>query len=81
MKPVNLWTNNTADIELLRRCKKAITDIAANADVVLYGSRARGHAIDWRHSEDHRSAAAGFTGALPPAAGGPVQRRDRRGTL
>ena len=44
MKPVNLWTNNTADIELLQRCKKAITDIAENADVVLYGSRARGDA-------------------------------------
>jgi len=44
MKSMNLWTNGVADIELLRQCKRAITDAANNADVVLYGSRARGDA-------------------------------------
>ena len=44
MKPVSSLTSNAADIELLRRCKRAITDVASNTDVVLYGSRARGDA-------------------------------------
>ena len=44
MKSMNLWTNGVADIELLQRCKRAITDAANDADVVLYGSRARGDA-------------------------------------
>jgi len=44
MKPVSSLTSNAADTELLRRCKRAITDVASNADVVLYGSRARGDA-------------------------------------
>ena len=44
MKSMNLWTNGVADIELLRQCKRAITKVAANADVILYGSRARGDA-------------------------------------
>ena len=42
MKPVNLRTYNDADAELLQRCKKAITNIVSDADVILYGSRARG---------------------------------------
>ena len=41
MKPVNLWTNSLADVKLLQRCKRAITNIATDADVILYGSRAR----------------------------------------
>ena len=44
MKSMNLWTTDVADIELLQRCKRAITKVAANADVILYGSRARGDA-------------------------------------
>ena len=44
MKPVNLWTNGVADTDLLQRCKKAITKVAADVDVILYGSRARGDA-------------------------------------
>jgi len=44
VKPVNLWTNGTADTDLLQRCKKAITKVAADVDVILYGSRARGDA-------------------------------------
>ena len=44
MKSIELCTSNTADIELLRRCKKAITEAAGGAEVILYGSRARGDA-------------------------------------
>jgi len=28
MKTLDSWTGKTADTELLRRCKKAITDVA-----------------------------------------------------
>ena len=41
------WISNICDIELLRRCKKAITEVAADADVILYGSRARGDADEY----------------------------------
>ena len=44
MKPVNLWTSSVTDVELLQRCKRAITNIVAETDVILYGSRARGDA-------------------------------------
>ena len=44
MKLLSSWTNSAADIELLRQCKRAVTNVAADADVVLYGSRARGDA-------------------------------------
>lgn len=44
MISIDSWTNSTADVELLQRCKRAITDAANDADVVLYGSRARGDA-------------------------------------
>jgi len=44
MKSLSCLTSSFADIELLRRCKRAITDVAGDADVVLYGSRARGDA-------------------------------------
>ena len=44
MKTVETWTNKNADIDLLRRCKRAITEAAAGAEVILYGSRARGDA-------------------------------------
>ena len=44
MKPVNSWTSNVADADLLQRCKTAIRNIAKDADVILYGSRARGDA-------------------------------------
>jgi predicted nucleotidyltransferase len=40
------WEARTADIELLQRCKKAIRAVAPDADVILYGSRARGDAKD-----------------------------------
>jgi len=41
VKPVNLWTNGVTDADLLQRCKRAVTKVAADADVILYGSRAR----------------------------------------
>jgi len=34
----------TADRTLLRQCKQAIQSVESNAEVVLYGSRARGEA-------------------------------------
>jgi predicted nucleotidyltransferase len=45
VKSVNLWTNSVADAALLlQRCKRAIADVVADAEVILYGSRARGDA-------------------------------------
>lgn len=47
MKTLDSWTGKTADTELLRRCKKAITDVVPDATVILYGSRARGDAGEY----------------------------------
>ena len=47
MKTLDLWTSKTADTELLRRCKEAITDVVPDATVILYGSRARGDAGEY----------------------------------
>ena len=45
MKPMHLWeSGGGADAELLRRCKLAISEVVGEADVILYGSRARGQA-------------------------------------
>ena len=44
MISIDSWTNSTADVELLKRCKKAIRQIVPDADVILYGSYARGDA-------------------------------------
>jgi len=44
MISIDSWTNSTADVELLQRCKKAIRQVVPDADVILYGSRARGDA-------------------------------------
>ena len=45
MKSVSLWKNGgAAEVRLLGRCKAAVRGIAADADVILYGSRARGDA-------------------------------------
>jgi len=38
------WEPRTADADLLQRCKKAIRAVVPDADVILYGSRARGDA-------------------------------------
>ena len=40
------WHARAADTELLRRCKQAIRSVVPDADVILYGSRARGDAAD-----------------------------------
>ncbi len=34
----------SADIDLLKRCKAAIKEVLPDADLILYGSRARGQA-------------------------------------
>lgn len=46
MIPYESWQAKTADAELLRRCKEAIHTVVPDADVILYGSRARGDATD-----------------------------------
>jgi len=45
MKSHETWNSQTADPGLLYRCKAAIRGIIPDADVILYGSRARGDAI------------------------------------
>jgi predicted nucleotidyltransferase len=46
MIPYESWQARTADADLLQRCKKAIRAVVPDADVILYGSRARGDAKD-----------------------------------
>jgi predicted nucleotidyltransferase len=41
----NVITSAIADKELLKRCRNAIKTIDADADIILYGSRARGDAL------------------------------------
>jgi predicted nucleotidyltransferase len=45
--PIDAWKPLNADIKLLKRCKKAIRQVVADADVILYGSRARGDANEF----------------------------------
>jgi len=40
------WQSQTADRDLLKQCKQAIRSVESDAEVVLYGSRARGDAND-----------------------------------
>ena len=47
MIPVDVWKPLNADIELLKCCKKAIRQVVPDADVILYGSRARGDAGEY----------------------------------
>jgi len=49
MRTLSSVENRSEDIELLRRCKNAVTDVAGDAELVLYGSRARGDAKE--HSD------------------------------
>jgi predicted nucleotidyltransferase len=45
MRPLGHWQAGTAaEKELLRQCKEAARQLAADAELVLYGSRARGDA-------------------------------------
>jgi predicted nucleotidyltransferase len=47
MIPVGAWKSVNADVELLKRCKDAIRRVVPDADVILYGSRARGDADEY----------------------------------
>ncbi len=47
MISIDSWTNSTVDVELLQRCKRAIRQVVPDADVILYGSRARGDAHEY----------------------------------
>jgi len=43
MKTIQEWeAGSSAEIILLRRCKKALREIAPRVELILYGSRARG---------------------------------------
>lgn len=44
MISIDSWKSSTADVELLHQCKRAIRQVVPDADVILYGSRARGDA-------------------------------------
>ena len=46
MIPYESWHAKTADADLLQRCKRAIRAVVPDADVILYGSRARGDAAE-----------------------------------
>jgi predicted nucleotidyltransferase len=50
MIPVDSWKGKADDIKLLERCKKAIRQVVPDADVILYGSRARGDSNE--HSDN-----------------------------
>ena len=47
MITIDSWKSSTADVELLQRCKRAIREVVPDADVILYGSRARGDADEY----------------------------------
>jgi len=47
MIPIDTWKPVNADVELLNCCKKAIREVVPDADVILYGSRARGDANEY----------------------------------
>jgi len=47
MIAINDWKPKNADIDLLRKCKQAIRQVVPDADVILYGSRARGDATEY----------------------------------
>jgi len=44
MISIDSWRGSSVDVELLHRCKRAIRQVVPDADVILYGSRARGDA-------------------------------------
>jgi len=44
MISIDSWRGSAVDVELLQRCKRAIREVVPDADVILYGSRARGDA-------------------------------------
>jgi predicted nucleotidyltransferase len=46
MKTIEQWEPKTASVQILRRCKDALRRVLPRADLILYGSRARGDAQD-----------------------------------
>lgn len=44
MIPITLWNKKNEDIRFLQQCKRTITDVVEDAEVILFGSRARGDA-------------------------------------
>ncbi len=44
MISIDSWRAGIADVGLMRRCKRAIRQVVPAAEVILYGSRARGDA-------------------------------------
>ena len=47
MISLNTWQGHEADKALLDRCRQAIRRVAPDADIILYGSRARGDAQEY----------------------------------
>jgi predicted nucleotidyltransferase len=47
MISIDSWKGSSGDVELLKSCKKAIRRVVPDADVILYGSRARGDADEY----------------------------------
>lgn len=47
MISIELWRGSKRNIELLKRCKEAIRRVVPDADVILYGSWARGDAGEY----------------------------------
>ena len=47
MISIHSWKAGAADVELVKRCREAIRQAVPDADVILYGSRARGDAHEY----------------------------------
>ncbi len=47
MIPIESWQGSEAEVKLLKQCKVAIRQVVPDADVILYGSRARGDANEY----------------------------------
>lgn len=47
MISIDTWQGHLADKALLGRCRQAIRRVIPDADVILYGSRARGDASEY----------------------------------
>lgn len=44
---IESWRGSEEEVELMRRCKRAIRRVVPDAEVILYGSRARGKAEEY----------------------------------
>jgi predicted nucleotidyltransferase len=47
MISIDVWNGGEADVATLRRCRGAIRQVVPDADVILYGSRARRQAHEY----------------------------------